>query len=86
MQHESDAGRKRLLQKERPATLQNKKAILEVTSIEAAKVVVSKAAKKVFVTEGENLKLIAEMKSKKDIIWEAEVSDAVKTRYALLME
>ena len=63
-----------------------KRAILEVTSIEAAKVVVSKAAKKVFVTEGENLKLIAEMKSKKDIIWEAEVSDAVKTRYALLME
>ena len=63
-----------------------KRAILEVTNIDAAKVVVSKAAKKVFVTEGENLKLIAEMKTKNNINWDEEVSDAVKTRYAVLME
>ena len=63
-----------------------KRAILEVTSIDAAKVVVSKAATKVFVTEGENLKLIAEMKTKNNIVWDEQVSDEIKTRYATLME
>ena len=63
-----------------------KKAILEATSIDATTVVVSKASKKVFVTDGENLKFIAEMKSKNDITWDSQVSEEVKTRYAVLME
>ena len=63
-----------------------KRAILEITNIDATTVVVSKASKKVFVTDGENLKLIAEMKSKNDITWDSQVSEEVKTRYAVLME
>ena len=63
-----------------------KRAILEVTEIEAANVVVQKSQKKVYVTMGENLQLIAEMKSKHDIIWDSQVSEEVKTRYALLTE
>ena len=63
-----------------------KRAILEVTSIEASKVVVHKAQKKVYVTNGDNLQIIAEMKSRHEIIWDSQVSEEVKTRYALLIE
>ena len=63
-----------------------KRAILEVTSIEASKVVVHKAQKKVYVTNGDNLQIIAEMKSRHEIIWDSQVSEEVKTRYALLTE
>ena len=63
-----------------------KRAILEMTNIEAAKVVVQKSQKKVYVTNGENLQIIAEMVSKHEIIWNSQVSEQVKTRYALLTE
>ena len=63
-----------------------KRAILEATSIDASTVVVSKASTKVFVTDGENLKLIAEMITKNNIIWDSQVSEEVKTRYAVSME
>ena len=64
-----------------------KRAILEVcSSIEATSVVVSKAQKKVFVARGDNLQLIAEMVSKTNIIWDSQVTDEVKTRYAILTE
>ena len=63
-----------------------KRAILEVTSIEASTVVVSKAQKKVFIASGDDLKLIAEMVSKTNITWDPQVTDEVKTRYAVLIE
>ena len=63
-----------------------KRAILEVTAIDAATVVVSKAQKKVFVLSGENLKLIAEMITRNNIIWALDISEAVRIRYAVLTE
>ena len=44
-------------------------------------VVVKKSEKKVFVVIGDNLKEIAEMRSRRDIIWDKEITDEVKTRY-----
>ena len=57
-----------------------------MTSIDAATMVVSKAQKKVFYVRGGNLTLIGEMISKNNIQWAPEVTDEVKTRYALLTE
>ena len=57
-----------------------------MTSIEATKRVVHKTQKKVYVTNGDNVQIIAEMKSKHEIIWDSQVSEEVKTRYALLTE
>ena len=63
-----------------------KRAILELTNIEASKVVVQKSQKKVYVTQGDNLQLVAEMVSKKNIIWDSQISEEIKTRYTLLTE
>ena len=66
--------------------LKIKRAILELTSIEASKVVVQKSQKKVYVTHGDNLQLVAEMVSKNNIIWGSQISEEIKTRYAVLTE
>ena len=63
-----------------------KRAILEITSMPAGQVVVKKSEKKVFVVMGDNLKEVAEMRSRRDIVWDKEISEDVKTRYAILTE
>lgn len=63
-----------------------KRAILEMSNIEATKVVVQKSRKEVYIRNGENLKIIAEMVSKHEIVWNSQVLKQVKTRYTLLTE
>ena len=63
-----------------------KRAILESTNIEASNVVVQKSQKKVYVTHGDNLQIVAEMVSKNNIIWDLQISEKIKTKYALLTE
>ena len=52
----------------------------------ANQVVVKKSEKKVYVEIGEDLKEVAEMRSKRDIVWDIDITDEVKVRYALLTE
>lgn len=52
-----------------------KRAVLETTGIDASRVVVKKSHKKVYFVEGEHLKFLAEMISRKDINWDPAISD-----------
>ena len=52
----------------------------------AEQVVLKKSEKKVFVVTGDNLQLVAEMRSRRNIIWDNQVVEDVKVRYALLTE
>ena len=63
-----------------------KRAVLETTSIDASTVIVKQSEKKVFIVEGEHLRLVAEMKTKRDIIWDQATSEEVKQTYFALIE
>ena len=61
-----------------------KRVILETTQIQADDIVVNKNAKKVYIVQEHDLREVAEMKSKRNIIWAGGIEECVKERYNLL--
>ena len=49
-------------------------------------VAVNKKQKKVFMIDGYNLRLFAEVRSRTDVIWAENVDETVKSRYASLSQ
>ena len=46
----------------------------------------SKTEKKIYMTDGAELRFVAEMVTKNNIIWAENIDDPVKQRYASLMQ
>ena len=62
-----------------------KRAILEVTQIDAKSIVVSKPKKSVSIADGHTLKFVAQMISKTNITWADKVTPEVRARYLALI-
>ena len=63
-----------------------KRALLETTSIRPETVVINKNLKKVYMEDGMNLQLIAEVRTRTNVIWASDISEEVKERYQMLIE